>query len=224
MTLTSTSTRLLLSIRMRRNSGLRHRAILMLCAAVALLTFANAAYASGPELVHWLDCPPRPNVQPYFFTVDPTDHWPAHFQTSPVAGPGGGNCSLDVVSGKFMSIATSAGGFSFDTVGEVAGATYNISFDMQWISGTDPWSFSNQEGNGVQNGLTFPVPYPGDHCWRHYEFTGQVGPIGPKTVMYVYQASSGPQEIRIANLIMRQVDNPAPTGLVVGKPVGHCCD
>jgi hypothetical protein len=207
---------------MRRNSALP-RATLMLFAA-ALLTIANAAYASGPELVHWSDCPPGPDVNPYFFTTNPTDRWPAHFQTSPVAGPSGGNCSLDVVSGQFMSIATSAGGFAFNTIGEVAGATYTISFDMQWISGKDPWFFSNQEGNGVQNGLTFPVPYPGDNCWRHYEFTGDVGSIGPKTVMFVYQAQSGPQEIRIANLVMRQVDNIARKGLVVDKPVGRCCD
>jgi hypothetical protein len=106
---------------------------------------------------------------------------------------------------------------------ETAGVTYAISFDMQWVSGEDQWSFSNQEGNGIQNGLTFPVPYPGDHCWRHYEFIGDVGSNGPKTVMFVYQASNGPQEIRIANLIMRQIDNTAAKGLMVGKPVGRDC-
>jgi hypothetical protein len=223
MGLTNLSTTLRRSLRMGRKPLLLQRAALMLF-AFALLTAANAAYAVGPDLVHWADCPPGPQVNPYFFTSDPPDPWPAHFQTSPVAGPSGGNCSLDVVSGKFMSIATSAGGFAFETPGEVADGAYTISFDMQWISGTDPWSFSNQEGNGVQNGLTFPVPYPGDNCWRHYEFTGDVGPIGPKTVMFVYQAQSGPQEIRIANLIMRQADNMGRKGLIVGKPVGRCCD
>jgi len=223
MTLTSIPVKLLPSSRMSSSASPRQRAVLMLFAATALLTAASAAYASGPALVQRPNCPPGPSVGPYFFTTNPTDNWPAHFQTSPVAGPSGGNCSLDVVSGQFMSIATSAGGFAFDTTGEAAGARYTISFDMQWISGKDAWSFSNQEGNGVQNGLTFPVPYPGDNCWRHYEFTGDVGPIGPKTVMFVYQAASGPQEIRIANVIMRRVENTAPTGLVVGKPVGRCC-
>jgi hypothetical protein len=224
MMLTNTSNCLFSSLCIKRNAGVSRRAIVMLFMGIALLMAANAAYAAGPELVHWLNCPPGPNVNPYFFTTDPTDNWPAHYQTSPVAGPSGGNCSLDVVSGEFMSTATSAGGFAFNTTGEVTGVTYAISFDMQWISGKDPWSFSNQEGNGVQNGLTFPVPYPGDHCWRHDQFTGQVGSIGPKTVMFVYQASNGPQEIRIANLIMRQVDNTAPNGLVVGQPVGRNCD
>jgi len=192
-----------------------------------LLTVTS--FACAADLVHWPDCPPGPQVNPYFFTTDPTDLWPAHFQTSPVASPFGGNCSLDVVSGQVMSIATSNGGFAFNTPGEVAGATYTITFDMQWVSGKDQWYFSNQEGDGIQNGLTFQVPYPGNSCWHHYQYTAAPGTNGLKTVMYVYQAGTGPQEMRIANVTMWQADNATPTtpqgvAAVVGEACGSCCE
>jgi hypothetical protein len=198
----------------------------------AAVTVTNFAYAGSPPLVKWPGCPPGPQAAPYCFqgntsgpcgTAGPLDLWPAHFQTSPVAGPSGGNCSLDVVSGQVVSIANSAGGFAFNTLGEVAGAAYTISFDMQWVSGKSPWSFANEEGNGILNSLSFFVPYPGDDCWHHYEHTAAVGPNGPKTVMFVYVASPGPQEMRIANVILAEAAPGAAIGLVTGRAEGDCC-
>ena len=191
-----------------------------------LLTLANGACAS-PDLVRWPGCPvqwAQYNFSaPSDFPNGIADPYPAHAEPFPVAAPNGGNCSLDVVSGTLVSIASSAGGFAFDTPGEVAGGTYTINFEMQWVSGQGPWAFSNQEGKGIQNGLTVSVPYPGDNCWHRYEYTAALGPIGPKTVMFVYQANPGPQEMRIANLTLRAVEASARHGLVVSNVEGNCC-
>jgi hypothetical protein len=200
----------------------------------ALLLDSMVAHA---DLLNWPhQCPPGPPGLPYFFTTTGTgantivDSWPAHFQTSPVAGPSGGNCSLDVVSGSVVSTPSSTGGIDFATRGEVAGATYTLAFDMQWVKGTSGWSFSNQNGGGgVQNGLTFAVPYPGDCGWRHYEYTAPVGPIGPENSLFVYQdgpvgnRTGLPGEMRIANMTLNPASQNAAKGLVAGKAAGSTC-
>lgn len=225
---------------MQALSGRQLRLIIPTLFVGILLTVSNFAYAA-PNLVSWPNCPPGPQVLAYSFgpnvpnPPNPPDRWPAHFQTLPLAGPSGGNCSLNVVSGSEENLqATSAGGFSFYTPGEVTGATYTISFDMQWVSGTNAWRFNNQAGDGHLNALAFDVPYPNDHCWRHYEFTAALvksatNPYNaiPKGMMYVYQPNSGPQEIRIANLILSKVGSTPiliHQGLEVSKAEGGCCE
>jgi len=185
----------------------------------------------GPPLAC---CPPGPQAGSYSF-ASPS---PAHFQLSPVASPRGGNCSIDVVSGDLGTIATSQGGFAFSTQNqEPPGAPpttkYTITFDMQWVSGKNAWQFINESGgNGVYNSLKFTVPYPGDGCWHHYEYTGDLGPNGPRDTMYVYQnwLSAGqagtPEEMRIANITMVRVaptTRTTPSGPVVSKALGTCC-
>jgi hypothetical protein len=202
-----------------------------------MLTMASRGYA-GPILVSWPGCPMQGSWGQYSFSAPSdflppvADPYPAHAEPFPVAAPGGGDCSLDVVSGTKMSIATSAGGFAFQTPGEVNGAWYTIAFEMQWISGTNPWAFINEAGggNGNYGGLDFKVNYPGDHCWHHYEYTlavgtGQVIGSGPRGTMFVYQPGGPQQEMRIANLTLTQVPppiHPQPGG--AGKAEGVCCE
>jgi hypothetical protein len=171
---------------------------------------AGVAQASSPgDLLQWSDCPP--GVQ-YYFGGDPM---PAHFQASPLAGPSGGSCSLDVVSGsQFVLAASSAGGVAFGTPGEVAGGTYTVAFDFQFVSGTNAWIFANESGSGDLNGLSFSIPYPGDNCFHHYEFTGSIGAVGPKPVMFIYQGAAGPQEMRIDNMTITPAPYWARPGLV----------
>jgi hypothetical protein len=181
--------------------------------AVALfaLTAANFAYAANGDLLNWPDCPP--GLAYAFTSLDPN---PAHFQTSPVAGPSGGSCALDVVSGsKMIPQAGSTGGVAFATTGEVAGGTYTLAFDFQFVSGTNPWAFADESGSGDVNGLTFTIPYPGDDCWHHYQYTASLGPAGPKPILFVYQYVDGPQEMRIDNMTL----TPAVTspGLVTSR-------
>jgi len=73
---------------------------------------ALGAPATGPDILNWPDCPPGASYG------NQTIPRPAHFQTSPVAGPSGGTCSLDVVTGSvFDTGANSAGGVTFSTSG-----------------------------------------------------------------------------------------------------------
>jgi hypothetical protein len=183
--------------------------------ATALFTFAtfaaaNAAYADGSDLLAWTDCPPG---IPYSFG-DPQG---AHFQASPVAGPSGGACSLEVVSGaQVIPAASSTGGVAFATPGEVAGGTYTVAFDMQFVKGQDPWIFTNQSGQGDTNGLSFPVTYPGDTCWHRYTFTAPLGAAGPKPIYFVYQSVNGFEEMRIDNMTITPAAPGAPLGLATG--------
>jgi hypothetical protein len=178
--------------------------------ALFALTVANVAYASGGDLLDWSDCPPG---APYYFAGD--DPLPAHFQTSPVAGPSGGSCSLDVVSGsQVVPAANSTGGVAFLTPGQVAGGTYTVAFDFQFVSGTDDWLFADESGEGDLNGLSFVLPYPGDHCWHSYAYTASVGDLGPKPVLFIYQDTPGFQEMRIDNMTITPAAPGAAPGLV----------
>jgi hypothetical protein len=184
-------------------------------AFVLLVTAAGTSSAAGPDLLGWADCPPG---QPYDFA----GALPAHFQTSPVAGPSGGSCSLDVVSGSdFVAAANSAGGVFFASPGEVSGNTYTLAFDFQFVSGHHTWGFSNQNSDGFINGLSFSVPFPGDNCWRHYEFTAPLGPNGPKDFFFINPGVAGPEEVRIDNMTLRLADPGATRGLTVGS-AGSC--
>jgi hypothetical protein len=182
-----------------------------LAVALFVLTAANVTYAAGGsgDILNWPDCPPG---LPYAFSGDPQA---AHFQTSPVAGPSGGTCSLDVVSGsEVIAAAGSSGGVAFATPGEIAGGTYTVAFDMQFVSGKQGWLFADESGSGDINGLFFAIPYPGDDCWHHYEYTAPLGAAGPKPILFVYQATPGAQEMRIDNMTIRPAELGAPTGLV----------
>jgi len=199
----------------------------LLAALTPLLLGAIAP--AGADLLVWPDCPPG---APYFFLPDDR---PAHFQTTPVAGPSGGTCALDIVTGSVYTAANSAGGVAFGTPGEVAGKTYTLSFDLQRVKGDDAWFFANEEGDGTVNGLTFTLPASSDRCWHHYEFTAALGKQGPKTVLYVYQGKTprnqAPvlEEMRIDNMTLREASPHARLGLVevnswerFGR--GDCCD
>jgi hypothetical protein len=170
---------------------------------------AGAVPLGAPDLLAWPDCPP---MLPYFFAGTSPQ---AHFQTSTIAGPSGGSCSSDIVSGALFAAAESSGGAYFTTPGEVAGGTYTFEFDMQWVSGQDAWSFSNQNGDGNSNGLWFPVQFPGDNAWRHYSYTAALGPNGPRSFMFVYQSVSGPEEIRLDNATLRFAAPDAPVGRLI---------
>jgi hypothetical protein len=186
-------------------------------AVVLLVMAAGSASAAGTDLLNWPDCPPGLG---YAFPGT----LPAHFQTSPLAGPTGGSCSLDVVSGNtFVPAANSAGGVAFLTPGEVAGNTYTWVFDFQWVSGQNDWLFANEQGSGDLNGLSFELPFPGDHCWHHYEYTAAIGPSGPKTVLYIFPANAGPEEMRIDNMTLKSATQGAPPGLTVGASSGCRC-
>jgi hypothetical protein len=180
-----------------------------------LLTAASAAQAANGDLLNWADCPPG---APYYFN----DSMPAHFQNSPAAGPSGGACSLDVVSGsEVIPAANSGGGVAFATPGEVAGGTYTLAFDFQFVEGTNAWIFADESGSGDVNGLTFALPYPGDHCWHHYEWTAPLGAAGPKPILFLYQDTNGPEEMRIDNMTLRPATYYARRGLV-NRSTGAC--
>lgn len=193
------------------------RRSLFTAAAAGLLLVATAPGASAQsaayDILHWSDCPPG---APYAFTTyDPTQF--AHFQNSPVAGPSGGACSLEVVSGHVVvPAASSTGGVVFPTTGEVAGEPYTLEYDMQFVSGTDPWIFTNENGSGDYNGIFFGVNYPGDNCWYHVKFTAPLGAAGPKDGLYVYQASPGPEEIRLDNALL-YIDKQSKPGLTMTR-------
>ncbi len=196
-----------------------------------LLAAASPSGAPGPDLLNWPACPPGLSYS------NPADPKPAHFQTSPVAPPGG-TCSLDVVTGSiFVPASDSAGGVEFDTPGETAGDTYTLAFDLQWVSGDDPWFVSNETvGDGDVNGLVFDVPFPGDYCWHHVEWTAPLGANGPKDYLYVYQGHTAAdptpvlEEMRIADMTLREAAPGAPNGLTVDDGKDHwgwgddCCD
>jgi hypothetical protein len=181
--------------------------------APLMLTSLGFALPAG-DLLNWPDCPPG---APYFFVPDAR---PAHFQTTPVAGPSGGTCALDVVTGSVFSDANSAGGVAFETPGEVAGNAYTLAFDLQRVKGSDPWVFANEEGDGRVNGLTFEIPASKDRCWHHYEFTAELGNNGPKSVLFVYQGKSPSnqapvlEEMRIDNMTLGEARRNARLGLV----------
>jgi hypothetical protein len=180
------------------------------------LTAANFAYAAGGDTLNWPDCPP--GAQYSFTSFDPN---PAHFQTSPYGGPSGGHCSLDVVSGsEVIAAANSTGGVAFATPGEVAGGTYTVAFDFQFVTGTQAWLFADESGSGDVNGLTFAIPYPGDHCWHHYAYTAPLGGAGAKPILFVYQDTPGPQEMRIDNMTLTPAALGTPTGLVTSRAEG----
>jgi hypothetical protein len=184
-----------------------------------LVTVAGAASAAGPDLLAWPDCPPG---EAYAFSF--SGPLPAHFQPSPLAGPSGGSCSLDVVSGgTFVPAANSAGGVAFATPGEVTGDTYTLSFDFQWVSGQNDWMFANETGSGDLNDLSFPIAFPGDHCWHHYEYTASLGPLGAKPTLFVYQANAGPEEMRVDNMTLTLASQGAHVGLKVGSATRCAC-
>ena len=183
---------------------------------------ALGAPATAPDILNWPDCPPGASYG------NQTIPRPAHFQTSPVAGPSGGTCSLDVVTGSvFDTGANSAGGVTFSTAGELSGVTYTLAFDFQWVSGEDEWTLVNEDGDGKINGLSLNLPYPGDRCWHHYEFTAPVGPVGAKGTLFVYQGRTKDgalpvlEEMRIDNMTLREVSSSARSGLVVEDPEGE---
>lgn len=127
-----------------------------------------------------------------------------------------------MVSGSvFVPAANSAGGVAFATPGEVAGETYTISFDFQFVHGTHPWLFADESGSGDINGLTFDVPNPGDNCWHHYTYTAPVS--AAKGVLFVYQANAGPEEMRIDNMTLEQASPGARIGLWSSGPENCAC-
>lgn len=179
---------------------------------------AGAGSSPGPDLLKWPDCPP--GIQYGASLAD--DPRAAHFQSSPVAGPSGGTCSLDVVTGAVFSASSNgAGGVEFATPGEAAGVTYTLAFDMQWVHGENEWFFANEAGNGVVNGIAFSIPYPGDMEWHHYEWSAAVGSNGPQGALFIYQGRTAADpapvlgEMRIDNMTLRQVDASTPSGLVI---------
>ena len=158
--------------------------------------------------------------------MDGTDYFeglsidPAHFQTSSDAGGSAcGQCSLAVSSGNHVCPpAGSNGGVVFSTPGEVDGETYTLEFDLRFVSGTNRWWFADETGSGDVNGLSFSVPYPGDTDWHHYTFTAPLGPAGPKSLLFVYNAVDGTQEMRIDNMTLRVALPDAIPGLQVSHP------
>ena len=182
-----------------------------LISSLALLVAAPVS--NHGDILHWADCPPGVAYD------DPSQARYAHFQTSPVAGPSGGTCSLEVVTGAVFNPGNTAGGVAFETAAEVANTTYTLAFDFQWVHGDDDWFFANEEGDGLVNGLSFQIPYPGDRCWHRFVYTAPLGKVGPRSVLFVYQGKTKKnqapvlEEMRIDNMTLSPAEPHARMGL-----------